>query len=220
MEGSVVGSVSTRLIGSVGELHSTREYYLHYPAPLGGFTVEYRVEDFLQADPSLLRGKDLAVLNEVLGDFPMALGIPSESLDGRETSRCELSKRVLDLFERYLLQKPEATSFGLNFGALEALEKPCASGVPHIFLCEHSCEAETPADLEGLLRITSAGRPERIPLKGHDEYTIQFTHLTAVAGTWGYDIRRGPLAHFREIPPKLPRWVFPFLRFGIPSKRP
>ena len=40
--------------------------------------------------------------------------------------------------------------------------------------------------MKGLMEIPVAGFPERIHLKGHDEYTVKFSHLEAVATAHGY----------------------------------
>jgi hypothetical protein len=56
-----------------------------------------------------------------------------------------------------------------------------------------------PEDLQGLVHVHSAGQPERIPLKGHDEYTLKFSHLETVARAHHYRVRRGPFADFLEI---------------------
>lgn len=76
------------------------------------------------------------------------------------------------------------------------MEKLCASGIPHIFLGEHSCEAVVPEALRLPIHIESAGTPEKISLKGHDEYSIQFSYLQKVAEAFGYACVRGPFADF------------------------
>ncbi len=72
----------------------------------------------------------------------------------------------------------------------------CSAGVEYIFLSEHSCESSIPQELTGLIQISSPGIPQRIKLKGHDEYTLKFSFLEKIANYYGYAIKRGPLADF------------------------
>jgi hypothetical protein len=166
---------------------------------LSGFDVQFMAGDFLEADPLLLEGKDLVILNEILGDFPVALGVSGEALEDSRSGPDQLAGKVKHFCDRYGLELPGAGSFSVNIGALEALEKICSSEIPYIFLSEHSCEARVPPPYEGLIRISSSGGPERIRLKGHDEYTIRFSHLEAVARSWGYISTRGPVADYVQM---------------------
>lgn len=164
---------------------------------LRGFAVTCRVEDFLETPPSLLRRMDMAVLNENLGDFPTLLDVPKDCLE--ETEGGDDAGRARGLFRRYGFPVPESDLFHFNLGAVQAVEKLCLAEIPYLFLGEHSCEASVPEGLRGLVHVDSAGQPERIPLKGHDEYTIRFSHLESVAGAYGYRVVRGPFADFLEI---------------------
>jgi hypothetical protein len=47
---------------------------------LRGFPVQFLQEDFFQMDESVLSNIDLAILNEVVGDFPTACMIPRDML--------------------------------------------------------------------------------------------------------------------------------------------
>jgi hypothetical protein len=164
------------------------------------YGAEFIHADFLEIDASLLQRFDLAILNENLGDFPAMLNIgqtffDSHSvLDGNAALKC-----VLDFYQRYELDRPAGESFNCNLGAMEAVEKVCRSGIPYIFLSEHSCEAVVPEHLRPFLRIESCGNPEKIGLYGHDEYTLAFTPLQKIAEQLGYRTIRGPLADFIEI---------------------
>lgn len=40
------------------------------------------------------------------------------------------------------------------------------------------------------------GAPEKIPLKGHDEYSIKISYLQKIAEAFGYTSFRGPFADF------------------------
>ncbi len=167
---------------------------------LAGFGVTFEEGDFLESDPAILRGCDLAVLNENLGDFPTLVNVNGNIFESpRETLDPGL-KRVVGLFDMYGLEKPGGKVFNLNIGALEAVEKLCVSGVPYIYLGEHSCEAVAPDPLRSFVRIDSTGNPERIPLKGHDEYTIKFSDLQQVAGALNYTSIRGLFVDFIRVP--------------------
>jgi hypothetical protein len=163
---------------------------------LKGHEVCYREEDFLETEPATLEGFDLAILNENLGDFPTLLNISADILGSSSVAGDACLERVAALFERYGLGIPAEERFHFNLGAIEALEKLCAAWIPCIYVGEHSCEAAAPADLRRFLRIESRGSPERISLMGHDEYTIQFSHLEKVARAFGYKVIRGPFADF------------------------
>lgn len=173
---------------------------------LAGFPADFRHEDFLETPPEVLAGFGLALLNENLGDFPVVLDVPREIEDTARWLQPEtgsvsdrLMERVFRFFMHYGLEAPEAPLFPFNLGACEALEKLCLAGVPSIFLSEHSCEARVPEELAGLIRVSAPGWPERIPLKGHDEFTIKFSHLEAIARYHGYRVRRGPLVDFLSV---------------------
>jgi hypothetical protein len=160
------------------------------------YSIVYREEDFLQTDSAFLKGFDLAIMNENLGDFPTLVNLDQEVF--------QLSFGIVDrdlaqaihFYEQYKLNKPGSETFHFNLGALQALEKLCASGIPYIFLGEHSCEAHAPETLRLSVHIESTGTPERISLKGHDEYSIQFSYLQKIAEFFGYTCIRGPFADF------------------------
>lgn len=167
---------------------------------LSQYNVSYREEDFLETDPSIPAGFDLAILNENLGDFPTLINLgqdifqlpPSKMIDPH-------LKGVIDLFERYGFDKPKRETFNLNIGAIQAIEKLCASGIRYIYLGEHSCEASVPEALRSVVRIKSAGDPEKISLMGHDEYSINISHLERVARTLNYTSVRGSFADFIHV---------------------
>ncbi len=165
---------------------------------LDGRGVQFVQSDFLDIDPSFLHGFDLAILNENLGDFPMVLNIGAEVFDSHEKAAGPV-KRSLEFFDRYHLPLPVHNPFHCNLGAMEAVEKLCKAGVPHVFLSEHSCEAVVPEAYRGFIDISSQGSPERIRLRGHDEYTIVFSALQTIGHQLGYASVRGPLADFIEV---------------------
>lgn len=165
---------------------------------LKDFEVQFRVEDFLATPISILHGIDMVIFNENLGDFPTALHVPGAMFGAALSDLEETPSRVRRVFDAYGFPIPERESFPVNLGAIEALEKVCRARVPYVFLSEHSCEAMAPEAYKGLVKITSLGYPERIVLAGHEEYTIQFSHLADLARSFGYRFIRGPMADFLE----------------------
>jgi hypothetical protein len=103
---------------------------------------------------------------------------------------------VMRFVSRYDLLLPPYPLFHFNLGAAMAIEKLCSAEIPAIFVSEHSCEAQVPQAFQPFLRLTVAGMPERIALRGHDEYTIQFSHLEKIASAYHYEVIRGPMADF------------------------
>lgn len=162
---------------------------------LRGYDVSYRIEDFLETDPDFLSGFDLAIMNENLGDFPTLVGLNGELLKALADKSDPILRSALYFFERYRLAMSQG-AFNLNIGALQVIEKLCAAAVPYIYIGEHSCEAVVPEPLRSFIRVCSTGNPDRIALKGHDEYTIKFSYLESVAKTFHYRIVRGPFADF------------------------
>ncbi|MDD5711196.1 MAG: class I SAM-dependent methyltransferase [Smithellaceae bacterium] len=154
-------------------------------------------EDFLTTADTFLCHFDLAILNENLGDFPTLVGVDRPALDHGPAAGT-LSE-MIRLSSTYKLDIPELPSLNFNTGAILALEKLCHARIPYIFLCEHSCEAEVPSDLRHWVKISNCGNPERISLKGHNEYSLKFSHLERVGRWFGYDVRRGPLADYLKI---------------------
>jgi hypothetical protein len=163
---------------------------------LGQYDVSYREEDFLETDPSILAGFDLAIMNENLGDFPTLTNLNHIMFQSSAEITDSTLLTVFRLFERYNFEWPDGETFNLNIGAIQALERLCASGIPYIYLSEHSCEAEVPEALRSTVHIKSTGDPERISLMGHDEYSIRFSHLQQIAHTFNYTSIRGPFADF------------------------
>jgi hypothetical protein len=158
--------------------------------------VVYREQDFLETATAFLREFDMAILNENLGDFPTLVNLDQKIFQlSKETANDELAQ-VIHVFEQYELARPMSETFHFNLGALQALEKLCVAGIPYIFLGEHSCEAQVPEALRLFVHVESAGTPEKISLKGHDEYSIQFSYLQKVAEVFGYTCVRGPFADF------------------------
>jgi hypothetical protein len=163
---------------------------------LGQYKILYREEDFLETNPSIFAGFDLAILNENMGDFPTLTNLRHDIFKTSFEVADPTLKRARNLFEKYNFSQPKHETFNLNIGAIEALEKLCGSGIPYIYLSEHSCEAVVPGLLGSLIRVESAGDPERISLMGHDEYSIKFSYLQQVAHAFNYTDIRG---HFADL---------------------
>jgi len=184
---------------------------------LDGFDARFICCDFLEeggtAD-SVLPHMDLAILNEVVGDLPTACCIPASALSCSHPDDALISE-VRRIFCSYHLTPPLGERFNFNLGAVQAVEKLCSASVPYIYISEHSCQARVPAALSGLLQISSPGEPERIRLRGHDEYTVRFSDLECVASSMGYDAMRGSYLDF--IRPVIEGEVAFILRLG-PSK--
>jgi len=161
---------------------------------LRGRSASFVARDFFSVEDACLAGFDCAILNEIVGDFPTACDIDPDALSNGTDADDPATARVRRIMLRYGIAPPEGARFNFNLGASEAAERLCAAGVPYIFMSEHSCEARVPDALAGLVSVAAPGNPERIPLKGHDEYTIAFSHLVAIAVGHGYRVVRGPLA--------------------------
>lgn len=84
----------------------------------------------------------------------------------------------------------------INIGAMEIVEKLCLAGIQYIYLSEHSCEATVPDEMKPYLAFQSAGYPEMISLKGHQEYTVKFSYLQKIAKMLNYKTNRGAFADF------------------------
>jgi hypothetical protein len=168
---------------------------------LKDFEVIYHEGDFLECNYALFEGIELALMNEILGDFPTALDVPADILSP-DLSPDTLEKplyRVRHLYDFYALGRPQTQTFNFNLGAVEAVEKLCKAGVPAIFLGEHSCEASLPEHFARHIHLETSDSPQRIALKGHDEYTIKMSHLQQVAEAHQYRVLRGPFADFLDI---------------------
>jgi len=165
---------------------------------LGDRRVRFIRADIMEVDHRELQSYDLAVLNENLGDFPTLIGVPRDIITSSRPIP-DPSAEVKILFQRYGIDPPDGDFFNVNIGALKVLEKLCHAGIPHVFMSEHSCEAVAPEAWRRFMSIHPAGNPERIRLKGHDEYTIRFSDLEKVARAFHYQVIRGPFADFLEL---------------------
>lgn len=163
---------------------------------LAGHDVAYHLNDALKMEPAFFKRFDLVIFNENLGDFPVLAEVDPAILladpAGKSDDTAMLIRRFFDV---YGLERP-LSPFSLNMGAMRMLETICGAGVPNIFIGEHSCEFHMPPHIRPYFATSATGDPRRIRLKGHDEYTIKFSYLEAIARHHGYTVRRGPFADF------------------------
>jgi hypothetical protein len=140
---------------------------------------------------------DLVVSNENLGDLPQVVGLRREALgaalsDGFAEGLLGEVARTVRRYGLDLSNAPEVFSF--NLGPIRYLEA-MATRARRVFLSEHSCDTVLPAPWgEFLVPTPGDGYPRRIPLKGHDEYSIRFGDLERVARALGYRATRFPMA--------------------------
>jgi hypothetical protein len=167
---------------------------------LRDFSVEFISQDFFDVDISLLDKFDMALLNEVAGDFPVLCDVDPRCLEQPDCMGDPWLARAKNFFTACGLDVPPHP-FNLNLGAIEAVEKMCKAGVRYIYLSEHSSEAGVPEELQHKIIISSTGNPERIRLAGHDEYTMRFSYLQRVAEREGYRTIRGCYRDFIPFEP-------------------
>ena len=164
---------------------------------LANYSTVFRLEDFLETNLTVFGNVDMAILNENLGDFPTVLDIDREMLPRAPRQEgLDYFVDVMHFITTYGLEIPSCPFFHFNLGAAKTVEKLCAAGIPVIFLSEHSCEANSPDLFRRPLHLSSTGLPARIALRGHDEYTIQFSHLEKIALAHHYHVKRGPMADY------------------------
>jgi hypothetical protein len=178
---------------------------------LKDFKVDFYENDILKMEINALVPFDLVIMNENLGDLPALVAYFGERLALEKNLSYYLEKASY-FSEKYNLTF--AREENINIGAMEVLEKLCRAGIKYIYLSEHSCETVVPERLKHYTNIESSGIPEKIPLKGHDEYTIKFSYLQKIAEMFHYKIKRGPIADF--LPLKINSKVLTALRLVTP----
>lgn len=161
---------------------------------LSGFNVEFIRGDFFALSPDYLSDFDLVIMNEMIGDLPAVCNINADN--GGEKIIDLYYKEANEIINKYDLETPESGNFNLNTGALRAVELLCGAKVKYIFLSEHSCEADSPVKYRCSNLKTIDGFPERIKLKGHDEFSIKFSHLESIAGSYNYQTVRNSYIDF------------------------
>ncbi len=164
---------------------------------LADLDADYINEDFFNLDAAFLENFDYAVLNENTGDFPAVYDIDKSILTENNDTQDKIISAIRIFFSCYFLDYSGINEkFNFNLGAMTALERLCHAGVNTIFISEHSCESRAPDIFNEGEIIKPEPTPERIHLKGHDEYTIKFSHLEAVAKKFNYKTTRGPMSDY------------------------
>jgi len=160
---------------------------------LSEFHVCFCQKDILKIAADDLDRFDLVILNENLGDLPTLVANHDKNTAPDKQSK-QFQKRLEYFQDKYALSFSEAEN--INIGAMEVLDKLCHAQIKYIYLSEHSCEASIPTNLKSYLNLASSNNPEKIMLKGHDEYTIKFSCLQKIAQHCNYKVRRGQFADF------------------------
>jgi hypothetical protein len=160
---------------------------------LSGFNISFCQKNILKIAADDIACFDLVILNENLGDLPTLVSNCDKNT-GDEKKSTHWPERVKYFQEKYSLSFPQEEN--INIGAMEVLDKLCNAQIKYIYLSEHSCEASTPAHLKPYLNFASSNSPEKITLKGHNEYTIKFSHLQKIAELCNYKVVRGQFADF------------------------
>jgi hypothetical protein len=158
------------------------------------FEVDFELADILAVPPeAALSGFDLAILNENLGDLP-TLVTEQRKKNNSDQNIAYFLERLEYFNKKYNLPLGLNENEHINIGAIEILEKLCLAGIKYIYLSEHSCEAIVPEPMKPYVSLQSSGIPERISLKGHNEFTVKFSYLQKIAEMLHYKTRRGVFA--------------------------
>ena len=173
------------------------------------FNVNFFQNDILKMNA--FSAYDLIIMNENLGDLPAL--VPSDaSVSTSQNDAVSYLEKASYFQQKYNI--PFAPQETINIGALTLLENICRAKVEYVYLSEHSCEAVVPDLLKQYINVESSGTPEKISLKGHNEYTIKFSYLQKIAEIFNYRVRRGPIADF--LPLDLSGKVMTALRLSTP----
>jgi hypothetical protein len=159
------------------------------------FDVDFELADILAVPSEALSGFDLAVLNENLGDLPTLVTEQGKKNNSDQNITC-FDERLEYFNKNYNLPLGLNENENINIGAIEIVEKLCLTGIKYIYLSEHSCEAVVPEPMKPYVSLQSSGIPERISLKGHNEFTVKFSYLQKIAEMLNYKTRRGSFADF------------------------
>lgn len=126
---------------------------------------------------------DLIIINEVASDLPTLV-------DYNVISEEEHAADAKRMIEQYGLDVPEY-DFNFNYGAVRLIEilGSIVSPGGFVFLSEQG---------------SGDGRPQKVPVIGHDEYTIDFSHLEKAARQNGFLVMRGEINHVLGIDEEKP----------------
>jgi hypothetical protein len=76
---------------------------------------------------------DLAILNEVIGDFPTARDIPKTVLLEGPHSSDLLLQEISRIYGSYDIEPPNSELLTINLGAIKAIEKLCSARIPYVY---------------------------------------------------------------------------------------
>ena len=137
----------------------------------------------------------LFISNENIGDFPTAEGLRADEISRiveKGVFDDSVEGRAARLISRYNLHMPDDNDpFAFNLGALEYVEL-LKGRAETVFLSEHSADIELGSPWSDFLTPTATGRPRRISLKGHAEYSIRFGDLESAALAEGWQVAGFP----------------------------
>lgn len=162
---------------------------------LASFEVDFELADIFEVGPESISGFDLVMMNENLGDLP-TLVAGGKSQNGSDEIMAGAMQRLNYFNNQYHLPLGVNKNEHINIGAIEVVEKLCLAGIRYIYLSEHSCEAAVPDEMKAYISFPSPGNPEKISLKGHNEFTVKFSYLQKIAEMLNYKTQRGSFADF------------------------
>ena len=148
--------------------------------------VRFVESDFFDLDKSLLQSHDLAILNEMAGDLPTACNLTRRRLGEARAESPDPLGRIKKFLDDGFLELPDTEPFNVNIGAMEAVDLLCSLGIPHIFISEHSCEADVTDGMRPFMKFSPGKNPEEIKLIGHSEYSLCFANIESIARGRGY----------------------------------
>ncbi len=158
-------------------LRKQRERLKNFPGKVSFIRAD--IHDIMGA----IKEADLFIINEVIGDLDTLTGLDPD----------DLPKETSDLINTYQLDIPPDQRFTLNTGAISLVEAICSQGIS-AFITEHSSDPIIPENMPFLAKgLSIDSYPREIPLSGHSEYTIRFSHLLDVARSFGRKTATGPL---------------------------
>jgi len=160
-------------------------------------SVLYILNDIFSMQDAFFNTFDFVLLNENMGDFPTVVGIDKGMLELYGDQ--EILSKIHDFVVKYRLTIPNTERFNFNIGACEIIEKLCRNNVKYVFASEHSCEPNISEMIDETKTVSRNVNPEKICLKGHCEYTVQFSHLQKIADYYGYRNIRGNYTDFIKI---------------------
>lgn len=153
---------------------------------INGKYIQFKNIDFFSLSDNELIHNDFIIMNEILGDLPSLCNLAIDDLQKNTTQEIVYFK---DCINKYSLDVSDNDN--INIGAMKAVERICQNKIKYAFFGEHSCESSVNEHYKDLVQISATGNPQRIILKGHEEYSIKFSYLEKIASFYDYRIYRG-----------------------------